>query len=129
VASHVLGWGLATVIVMNDPLECFVISALHELLEVWNEPIYPPFAECWWDKYILDMGGNAIGCFVLGPLVAKVLLLFSQCWARPMLDASVGAAFGLHLAMSDSQEDRGNLAHVDRSSARTPRIVEFFPPP
>lgn len=73
VASHVLGWGLATVMVISDPLECFLISALHEVLEVWYEPIYPPFAECWWDKYILDMVGNAIGCFVLGPLVAKLL--------------------------------------------------------
>ena len=99
VASHLFTNAIATAFVVRNPIPGYMISLSHEILEHVYRDVYPAFAECWWDSYILDIGANTIGCFILAPLLMKALnmeywgftpiaylgIILSQCTLFPLM--------------------------------------------
>ncbi|KAJ3210118.1 hypothetical protein HDU82_008743 [Entophlyctis luteolus] len=54
VLAHTFGW-FAKSLVLRDPLICWILSIMFEVMEYSLQHQLPNFAECWWDHWILDV--------------------------------------------------------------------------
>jgi len=77
--AHLVGWW-ARAALFRDFTLTWTTSLLFEFVELAFEHMLPNFAECWWDKIILDViGCNAVGIF-LGMITCKYLEIEHCDW-------------------------------------------------
>ena len=84
VVSHLLGWTVKSIMLRNSGL-CWFISVLWELSELYLLPIFPNFAECWWDNVLLDVFLANAGGILIGSLVVAHFELEEHDWHRAPL--------------------------------------------